>query len=119
MFRRRKTSASAAQQKQRRIIVLRDTLNLVRVANDAELESTRSGSLESTTPQELARSRAVRHAQRLLVEHLVRGFESGLTLEDLTSEIIDPVVDESLVGDVARFAIDEALRSASEKASPR
>jgi hypothetical protein len=115
MIRWGKKRKSPAQQKQRRIIILRDTLTLVRVANEVESEEARTSSLKSTTSRDLARSRLVRNAQRILTEQILRGFESGLSLEDITSEVIGPVVDESVIGDVARFAIDEALRGAGRK----
>lgn len=117
MFRWGTKRTTAAQQSQSRVIILRDTLTLVRVANEVESESDRD--LSRTTPQDLARSRMVRNAQRVLTEHILRGFDSGLSWEDITGEVIAPVVDESAVGDVARFAIEEALRGADRKLSDR
>ena len=61
----------------------------------------------------------VRNAQRVLTEHIIRGLQSGLSWEDITREVIAPVVDESAVGDVARFAIEEALRGADRELSRR
>ena len=119
MFRWRQKRESPSGQRQRRILILRETLTLVRTANEAESESTRHGSLESTSPRELARSRVVSNAQRVLIEQIRRGLESGMTLEDITSEVIEPVIQESVVGDVARFAIDEALRRTSGKGEAR
>lgn len=110
MFRWGKQKGTESKQRQSRVIILRDTLNLVRVANEVESEGGRD--LKSTTNQDLARSRLVRHAQRVLTEHILRGLQSGLSWEDITSEVISPVVDESEVGDVARFALEEALRGA-------
>lgn len=58
------------------------------------------------------------NGQRALVEHLL--WESWSTLEDITREVVDSVIDESLVGEVARFAIHEALRSAGvQPANPQ
>lgn len=117
MFRWVRKKTTADQQKLSRVIILRDTLTLVRVANEVESES--DGDLNRTTPQDLARSRMVRNAQRVLTEHIVRGFASGLSWDDITGEVIAPVVDESAVGEVARFAIEEALRGADQKLSGR
>ena len=117
MFRWGRKRKTAAQQRQSRVIILRDTLTLVRLANEVESESDRD--LKSTSPQDLARSRMVRNAQQALTEHILWGFESGLSLEDITGEVIAPVVDESAAGDVARFAIEEALRGADRKLSRR
>ena len=115
MFRWGKQKGTEVKQKQSRVIILRDTLNLVRVANEVESEGGRD--LKSTTNQDLARSRLVRHAQRVLTEHILRGLQSGLSWEDITNEVISPVVDESEVGDVARFALEEALRGADREHS--
>lgn len=115
MFRWGRHKGTDVRQRQSRVIILRDTLNLVRVANEVESEGGRD--LKSTTNQDLARSRLVRHAQRVLTEHILRGLQSGLSWEDITSEVIEPVVDESEVGDVARFAIEEALRGADRERS--
>ena len=117
MFRWRTKRKSAAKQKVSRVIILRDTLTLVRVANEVESES--DTDLTKTTPQDLAGSRLVRNAQRVLTEQIVRGFDSGLTWEDITGEVIEPVIDEAGLGDVARFAIEEALRGADRKLSDR
>lgn len=119
MFGWGKKRKSPAQLKQRRVIILRDTLTLVRVANKVESEEAHTGSLKSTTARDLANSRLVRNAQRVLTEHILRGVESGLSLEDITSEVIGPVMDESELGDVARFAIDQAVRGAGRKHSHR
>ena len=117
MFRWGRKKEDPSRQRQSRVIILRDTLNLVRVANEIESESESNRDLKSTTPQDLARSRMVRNAQRVLTEQILRGFKSGLSLEDITAEVIEPVVDESKVGDVARFAIEEALRGADRERS--
>lgn len=113
MIRWRRKRNTAAQQSQSRVIILRDTLTLVRVANEVESKSDHDVSI--TTHQDLARSRMVRNAQRVLTEHILRGFQSGLSLEDITDEVIAPVVDESALGEVARFAIEEAVRGAGRK----
>ena len=117
MFRWGRRRASSAQQKKNRVSILRDTLILVRIANEVESKGARD--LGSITPQDLARSRMVRNAQRVLTEHIIRGLQSGLSWDDITSELIAPVVDESAVGDVARFAIEEALRGADRDVSRR
>jgi len=119
MFRWRRKKENPSRQSQSRVIILRDTLTLVRVANEIESESESGHDSRSTTPQDLVRSRMVRNAQRVLTEQILRGFKSGLSLEDITTEVIEPVVDESAVGDVARFAIEEALRGADDELSRR
>ena len=117
MFRWGKPKGTEVQRKQSRVIILRDTLTLVRVANEVESEG--GHDLKSTTSQDLARSRMVRNAQRVLTEHILRGLRSGLSWKEITSEVIDPVVDESQVGDVARFALEEALRGVDRERSRR
>ena len=117
MFRRGRQKGTDVQLRQSRVIILRDTLNLVRVANEVESEGGRD--LKNTTNQDLARSRLVRNAQRVLTEHIVRGLQSGLSWEDITSEVIEPVVDGSKVGDVARFAIEEAMRGVDRELSKK
>jgi len=117
MFRLGRQKGTDDKQKQSRVIILRDTLNLVRVANEVESEGGRD--FKNTTNQDLARSRLVRNAQRVLTEHILRGLQSGLSWEDITSEVISPVIDESELGDVARFAIEEALRGADQALSRR
>ena len=114
MFWRKREKNISADLKQRRADIVRDTVSLVKVANAAEAQSTRDGKLEDTTARELARARAVRDAQRLLVEDIVRGFNSGLTFEELAKELIDPVVDQAVIGDVARYALGQVIRDAGK-----
>ncbi len=117
MFRWGRKRKTSAQQKENRVIILRDTLNLVRVANEVGSEG--GGDMKSTTSRDLARSRMVRNAQRVLTEQILRGLQSGLSWEEITSELIAPVVDESAKGDFTRFAIEEALRGADRMFSRR
>ena len=114
MFWRKREKNISPDLKQRRADIVRDTVSLVKVANAAEAQSSRDGKLEDTTPRELARARAIRDAQRLLVEDIVRGFNSGLTFEELSRELIEPVVEQAVVGDVARYALGQVIRDAGK-----
>ena len=114
MFWRKREKSVSADLKQRRADIVRNTVTLVKVANEAEAQSSREGKLEDTTARELARARAVRDAQRLLVEDIVRGFNSGLTFEELSNELIDPVVEQAIIGDVARYALGKVIRDAGK-----
>ena len=91
----------------------RDMMELVRVANEAEREGSRDG--ESTDVRELARLARVKHAQTVFLDHVVRGCDSGLTLAEISHDVIDPVVEKSVVGEVAWYAINQALNSANRR----
>jgi hypothetical protein len=41
-----------------------------------------------------------------------------LTMKEVSTELIQPVLDKSVVGDVAQLALDHALRSAGNKLAP-
>jgi hypothetical protein len=93
-------------------------LTLIAVANQAERESLRSGEIESTDAQELSRAKVVLEAQRVLIERIVLSQSSELTMREISTELIQPVLDRSVVGDVAQLALDHALRSAEQKFAP-
>ncbi len=91
---------------------------LIAVANEAERESLRSGDAESTDAQELRRTEVVLKAQTTLTERIVLSQSSGLTMREISTELIQPVLARSVVGDVAQLALDHALRSAENKFAP-
>lgn len=93
-------------------------MTLIAVANKVERESLRSGDAESTDAQELSRTKAVLEAQNVLIERIVLSQSSGLTMKEVSTELIRPVLDKSVVGDVAQLALHHALRSAQRQFAP-
>ena len=114
MFSRRKKEIPPLQRRCRANI-LQEALTLIAVANQAERESLRSGDIESTDAQELSRAKVVLEAQRVLIERIVLSQSIGLTMREIFTELIEPVVDRSVVGDVAQLALNHAFRSAEQK----
>ena len=117
MFRRKKKEIPPLNRKCRASII-QETLALIVAANKAEAESLESGDTESTDAQELYRAKVVLEAQTALTERIVLSESSGLTMREISTELILPVLDRSVVGDVARLAIDHALRNANKKLTP-
>jgi len=117
MFGRRKKKIPPLQQRCRANII-QEALTLIAVANQAERESLQSGDAESTDAQELSRTKVVLEAQTMLTERIVLSQSSELTMREISTELIQPVLDRSVVGDVAQLALDHALRSAENKLAP-
>ena len=117
MFGRRKKEIPL-QQRRCRASIIQEVLALIAVANKAETESLLSGDPESTDAQELSRAKVVLEAQTALTERIVLSESSGLTMREISTELIEPVLDKSVVGDVAQLALRHALRSAENKLAP-
>ncbi len=117
MFGRKKKEILPLQRRCRSSII-QEALTLIAVANKAERESLQSGDPESTDAQELSRAKVVLEAQTALTERIVLGESSGLTMREISTELIEPVLDKSVVGDVAQLALHHALRSAENKLAP-
>ena len=112
MFGRKKKEIPAMEARCRSSIV-QEALTLIAVANKAETESLRSS--ENTDVQELRRATAVLEAQSALTESIVLSQSSDLTMKEISAELIKPVLDRSVVGEVAQLALDEALVSAEKR----
>lgn len=114
MFRRRKKEIPAAQRRCRASII-QEAMALIAVANRAERESQQSADAESTDAQEICRTRAVLDAQNALIECILLGRSNALSMSEISTELIQPVLDRSVVGDVAQLAIHHALRGAQRR----
>ena len=117
MFGRNKKGIPPLQRRCRASII-REALTLIAVANEAERESLRSGDAEHTDAHELSRAKVLLEAQMALTECIVLSQSSGLTMKEVSTELIQPVLDKSVVGDVAQLALEHALRSAGNKLAP-
>ena len=114
MFRRKKKEVPPLQQRCRASII-QEALTLIAVANQAERESLQSGDPESTDAHELSRAKVVLEAQKALVERIVLSQSTGVTMNEVSTELIPTVLDKSVVGDVAHLALNHALRSAEHR----
>lgn len=114
MFRRRKKEILPLQRRCRASII-HEALTLIAVANKAEIESLRSGNTESTDAHELSRAKGVLEAQAALTARILLSQSIELTMSKISTELIQPVLERSVVGDVAHLALNNALRSAEKK----
>lgn len=114
MFRRRKKEVPLLQQRCRASII-QEAMALIAVANKAERESLESGDAESTDAHELCRTKMVLEAQTALADRIVLSRASDLTMREISTELIRPIVDRSVVGDVAHLALKNALRKAERR----
>ena len=114
MFRKKEKEIPPLQQRCRASII-QEALKLIAVANKVERESLQSGDAESTNVQELFRTKEVLDAQSMLTQRIVLSQSSELTLREISTELIQPVLDRSVVGDIAQVALDHVLRSAEQK----
>ena len=112
---RRKKRAAARITGQLRSVLIRDTMELVRIANEAEQESQREAGPENTDVREVVRITRVHDAQRAFLDHVVKCCHSGWTLSEISVEVINPIVEKSVVGDVAWYAINQAMSSANRR----
>jgi len=117
MFGRKKKEILPLQRRCRSSII-QEALTLIAVANEAERESLRSGDAEHTDAHELSRAKVLLDAQMALTECIVLSQSSELTMREISTELIQPVLDRSVVGEVAQLALDHALRSAENKFAP-
>jgi hypothetical protein len=117
MFRQKKKEIPSLQQRCRANII-QEAMMLIAVANKAERESLQFGDAESTDVHELRRTKEVLDAQSMLTQRIVLSQSSELTLREIFTELIQPVLDRSVVGDIAQLALDHALRSAEQKLAP-
>jgi len=118
MFHRKKKEIPL-QQRRCRANIIHEALTLIAMANEAETESLQTGDAESTDAHELYRTRAVLKAQTALTERIVMSESCGLTVKEISTELIQPVLDRSVVGDVAQLALYHALHSAERKLALR
>jgi len=118
MFNRKKKEIPALQQRCRSSII-QEVLTLIAVANEAERESLRSGNAETTDSHELSRTDVVLEAQTTLTKRIVVSQSSELTMKEISTELIQPVLERSVVGEVAQLALDHALRRAESMLAPR
>jgi hypothetical protein len=116
MFGRKKKEIPALQARCRSSII-QEALTLIAVANKAESESLQSS--ENTDAQELCRTAVVLEAQTALTKRIVLSQSSDLTMREISTELIQPVLDRSVVGEVAQLALDQVLHSAGKKAAVR
>jgi len=117
MFRRKKKREMTPLQRRCRASIIQEALNLIAIANRAETESLQSGDSENTDARELSRTKVVLDAQSALIQRIVMSQSSDLTMKEISSELIQPVLDRSVVGDVAHLALAHALRGAEKKMS--
>jgi len=112
---RRKKAERSGLTRQLRSVLIRDTMELVRIANEAEQESAKEAGSETTDVREVARIARVHDAQKAFRDHVVTCCDNGLTLSEISIEVINPVVEKSVVGDVAWYAINQAMSSANRR----
>ncbi len=117
MFGRRRKEIPPLQRRCRADII-QVALMLIAVSNKAEIDSLQSGDAESTDSHELSRAKVVLEAQKVLIERIVLSQSSGVTMKEVSTELIPAVLDKSVVGDVAHLALNHALRSAEQKLAP-
>ncbi len=106
------------QQRRCRADIIQEALTLIAVSNKAERESLQSGDAESTDVREMSRAKVVLEAQKVLIERIVLSQSSGVTMKEVSTELIRTVLDKSVVGDVAHLALNHALRSAEHRLGP-
>jgi len=117
MFGRRRKEIPPLQRRCRADII-QEALTLIAVSNKAERESLQSGDAESTDAHELSRAKVVLEAQKVLIERIVLSQSSGVTMKEVSTELIRTALDRSVVGDVAHLALNHALRSAEHRLAP-
>jgi len=117
MFRQKRKEIPPLQQRCRADII-QEALKLIAVANRVERDSLRSGDAESTDVVELFGTKEVLDAQSMLTQRIVLSQSSELTLREISTELIQPVLDRSVVGDIAQRALDHVLRSVEQKLAP-
>lgn len=98
-----------AVQKQCKFNIKLNTKTLVSVANRADAHIRENGETVNESDQE-----QVYNAQGALLKDIILGCSNGLTLDEIESTVIQPVLDELHVTEGALFAIQHVINSAGE-----
>lgn len=92
--------------------VRKSTLTLISVANRAESQSSKNVGVEFTDATEVAMAREVIDAQQEMIHAVKLACRSGLSLEEIHHNVVDPVIDASVVGEVAWMLINQVIAGA-------
>jgi hypothetical protein len=109
MFKWLKEKAKQAATNQCKLNIRLNTKTLVSVANRAD-ENIRASS-GNTNDGNIS---DVVSAQKSLLQDIVLGHSNGMSLADIRSNIIDPILSELEVSNGAKMAVDHVLKTASE-----
>ena len=112
----KRTKPDSPELQRYRSIALRDALELVRLANQAERESAHEQApVDTATRRDLAGAHTVTVAEKVLTNHILLAADYGISPVQLGSEIIKTTVAQTVVGDLAWFALQRSVRDAERQ----
>lgn len=113
---RKKRTEDAPQYGQYRYEVKQQTATLISIANRAEADSANNGSPEVTNASEVVLARQLIAAQGEMLKAVKAACAFGLTIEHIQHDIVEPVLEAAVVGDLAWMLVNQVLSSAKESA---
>lgn len=118
MFAKTKKPTTPGQSRSRSQIQAR-TRTLIGVANRAQTRSGKAQDMEDTGPTEVMLAQAIATAQHDLVKAILTGCRHDLAPDEVFRVVIEPVLADAVVREVAWGALRHALRCADELAAER
>ena len=91
------------------------TLRLIATANRAEALGAQAASVESTLASEVITARDLVAVQGTLRTVIEKALHTNTTVENLYAQIIEPVLDEAIVSDLAWTALMAVINSAKQR----
>lgn len=110
----RKSKGIAPGQSRSRSQIQATTRRLIEVANGAQARRAKAHDMEDTGPTEAAAAQTIAKARNELVKQLMLGCSNGFTPESIISDVIEPILEDAVVSDVAWDALGQALNSVKE-----
>ena len=87
-------------------------VTLISLANRLERGSLKTGNVEVTNAREVIQARELIAAQDELSKALRKAYSSGLAPREIRTGVVEPVLETSIVGDLAWMVINQALEGA-------
>jgi hypothetical protein len=91
---------------------------LIGIANRVEARTTKSTGLETTNANEVIAARELIGAQEDFLRALQSAHRAGVAWSEIKTDVIEPVLESSVVGDLAWLTINQMIMRA-ERADPR
>ena len=116
---RKKQAETEPQYGQSRYEIKQQTATLISIANRAEAHSTKNDSPEVTNAGEVVLARQLMAAQDEMLKAVKAACACGLAVEDIQRDMVEPVLEAAVVGDVAWLLVSQVLKSVKEGARKR
>lgn len=90
------------------------TGTLISIANRAEATSLKSGEPSITNAGEVVMARELLSAQEELLKSLETAMNRGSSIDEIQTQVFEPVMESSVVGDVAWLVVQNVISQAKK-----